>query len=245
MLGACEPDAAAPAVLVEDLEFSWTAAGPPVLAIDRFKLVPGERVFLAGPSGSGKSSLLSLIGGVAEAQRGTVQVLGTDLKALSRRQRDRFRADHVGFVFQLFNLVPYLTVLDNVALPCGFSRRRRQNAERAGGVNAEAMRLLEALNLDDRSLWHRQVTDLSIGQQQRVAAARALIGGPEVVIADEPTSALDEGTRESFLDLMFRECEAQAASLIFVSHDSRLGPLFDRALSLADVNHSSRGHGPA
>ncbi len=107
----------------------------------------------------------------------------------------------------MFNLIPYLSVLENVCLPCGFSQRRKVNAERAGGgVNAEALRLLEHLDMTRDGLLQRPVTELSVGQQQRVAAARALIGAPELVIADEPTSALDADRRMAFIDLLFAEC---------------------------------------
>ena len=191
-----------------------------MLDIDELSVRRGERLFIAGPSGSGKSTLLSLLGGVVVPRTGSVEVLDTNLAAMRGWQRDRFRADHVGFVFQMFNLVPYLSVVDNVTLPCRFSDRRRQRAEsRSTTVDGEARRLLAALELDHDGLLERSVVELSIGQQQRVAAARALIGEPEIVIADEPTSALDEGTRERFLELLFAECERAHTTLLFVSHD--------------------------
>ena len=167
---------------------------------------------------------------------------GTSVSAMPARLRDRFRADHIGFIFQMFNLVPYLSVIDNVTLPCRFSRRRRERAEmRSATPDAEAHRLLGLLGLDRGELVGRVVTDLSIGQQQRVAAARALIGDPELIIADEPTSALDEGTRERFLGLLYAQCAEAGASLLFASHDTRLGGLFDRHVSLADLQHGGSG----
>lgn len=224
-------------VELEKVRFAWTRNSPDVLNIERFEVERGERVFIDGPSGSGKSTLLSLLGGVMTARDGQVKVLGNELSQWSGRRRDRFRADHVGFVFQMFNLVPYLSVIDNVTLPCRFSqRRRRQAAAQSNTVDIEACRLLADLNLDHGELRHRRVTDLSIGQQQRVAVARALIGSPDLVIADEPTSALDEGTRERFLELLFAECAAQRTTLLFVSHDARLGALFERRVSLMQLN---------
>ena len=204
----------------------------------RFELAAGERLFVEGPSGSGKSTLFSLLGGVLRPRKGTVRILGSTISDMPARRRDRFRADHIGFVFQMFNLVPYLSVIDNVTLPCRFSRRRRaQASSQSGTPETAARRLLARLGLDGDELLARAVTDLSIGQQQRVAAARALIGAPELIIADEPTSALDEGTRERFLELLSAQCEEAGASLLFASHDTRLGVKFDRRVSMAEVNH--------
>ena len=203
------------------------------------RLRPRERVFIEGPSGSGKSTLFNLLGGVLSPRAGTVRILGAGVSQMPARRRDRFRGDHIGFVFQMFNLVPYLSMIDNVTLPCRFSRRRRERADaRSGTPEAEARRLLARLGLEHDDLLARAVTDLSIGQQQRVAVARALIGAPELIIADEPTSALDEGTRERFLELLSAQCDEAGASLLFASHDTRLGALFDRRVSIDDLNHA-------
>ncbi len=226
-------------IQVEGLHYAWPKQ-PPLLAIDRFMLGAGERVFLKGPSGSGKTTLLGLLGGVYLADSGTIRLLGEDLARMSSFRRDRFRADHTGYIFQMFNLLPYLSVVENVTLPCQFSPLRRQRAlARHPDLPTAARSLLASLGLSDSSLLSRRVTELSIGQQQRVAAARALIGSPELVIADEPTSALDADTREVFLELLFAECTAAGSSLLFVSHDSSLEPLFDRALSLRDINRAA------
>ena len=222
---------------VEGVCFGWQADGPDVIRVDHFQVYRAERLFVEGPSGSGKSTLLSLLGGVAQPRSGSIRILGHDVGSLRSGRRDRFRADHIGFVFQLFNLVPYLSILDNVILPCRFSTRRMQRAcERDGSVMSAAKRLLEHLELGTTDLLCRRVTDLSIGQQQRVAVARALIGSPEIIIADEPTSALDEGTRERFLDLLFSECMQTETTLLFVSHDTRLGSRFDRRVQLSAIN---------
>lgn len=235
---------AGPVVELSGVRFAWTASAPPVIDIETLRVERGERVFLRGPSGSGKSTLLGLLGGVAVPQAGTVRVLGQDLGALGGAARDRFRADHIGFIFQMFNLIPYLSVVENVTLPCGFSPRRRAGAARAGlSVEAEALRLLEHLDMGDAGLLRRPVTALSVGQQQRVAAARALIGAPDLVIADEPTSSLDADRRAAFLDLLFRECARENAALIFVSHDAALAPLFDRSIAFATINRAG-GHPP-
>jgi putative ABC transport system ATP-binding protein len=224
-----------PAVIeIRELEFGWSADRP-LLRIDRLVIAATERIFVHGPSGSGKSTLLSLLAGVVLPQRGSVRVLGTEIPQLRGAARDTFRADHFGIIFQMFNLVPYLSVVENVTLPCRFSSRRRDQAQARGGAEREARRLLEHLDLSAEADSSRAVTRLSVGQQQRVAAARALIGRPEIVLADEPTSALDADRREAFLRLLFRECESEAATLLFVSHDRSLEGLFDRSLALDDV----------
>lgn len=222
-----------PAIELVDLQFAWPRSAT-VLDVPHLAVARGERVFLRGPSGSGKSTLLGLVGGVLRPTRGAVRVLGTDLAGLDAGSRDRFRGEHLGFIFQMFNLIPYLSVLENVLLPARFSRARHA---RLGGapLREEALRLLSALGLADAALVQRAVTQLSIGQQQRVAAARALLGRPEIVIADEPTSALDAEARDGFLALLLGECRAYGATVLFVSHDTALGGHFDRQVAMRDL----------
>jgi putative ABC transport system ATP-binding protein len=228
------------AVDISELSFSWDGHNP-FLEIERLQLERGERVFIEGPSGSGKSTLLSIIAGVVTPQKGTIRVNGKPISALSRAQRDRFRADHIGFIYQMFNLIPYLSVIENVTLPCRFSRSRRDRAAgRSAGFEAEAMRLLEKLGMGETDVIYKSATELSVGQQQRVAAARALIGSPEVIIADEPTSSLDSDHREAFIQLLFKECDRKQTTLVFVSHDKTLEKLFDLTLRLADINLTGR-----
>ena len=229
-----------PLIELRDLVFAWPGQ-PPLLDIPALRLNAGEALFLKGPSGSGKTTLLGLLGGVSVPAQGRIELLGQDLGGLSQGARDRFRVDHTGYIFQQFNLLPFLSVRENVELPCRFSRSRKARAEqRHGGVDQAASTLLTHLGLGDPAMLARRADSLSIGQQQRVAAARALIGQPELVIADEPTSALDTDTREAFIRLLFDECRAAGASLLFVSHDQSLAPLFDRHLSLADLNRAAK-----
>ena len=224
---------------LQDLRYRWPGAAADILQIDHLLLAPGAAVFLRGPSGCGKSTLLSLLAGVLQADAGAVRLLGQDWAALASGARDRRRADHVGYIFQQFNLLPYLSVLDNVRLPLRFSPRRAQRAASAAqaGVDA-AEQLLERTGLP-RSHWHQPAGALSVGQQQRVAAARALIGSPEVVIADEPTSALDEPLREAFMALLLHSCAAAGSALLFVSHDARLAERFARAIDLPTINRAA------
>jgi putative ABC transport system ATP-binding protein len=225
---------------LSNVGFAWPGQ-PELLDIDSFTLLRGESLFLKGPSGSGKTTLLGLLGGVQKPQRGRIELLGQELSQLSAGARDRFRVDHTGYVFQQFNLLPFLSVRENVELPCHFSKLRANRAVQRHGSVAEATRaLLAHLGLQQAELLQRRAGELSIGQQQRVAAARALIGQPELVIADEPTSALDTDAREAFLELLFAECRDAGSSLLFVSHDQSLARLFDRNLSLAELNRATR-----
>jgi len=225
------------AIEIRDLRFRYPGAAADCLDIGTFQAETGARVFLYGPSGSGKSTLLGLIGGVMQPQQGTLNILGNNLAHMGPAVRDRLRADHIGFIFQQFNLIPYLSVMDNVLLPCRFSPRRLQRALASGGALVdEARRLLFHLQLENMEC--TPVTQLSVGQQQRVAAARALIGKPEIVIADEPTSALDTDRQAAFLDLLLQECSEANAALIFVSHDRRLAVHFDHEISLPSINQA-------
>ena len=193
----------------------------------------GERVLLLGPSGSGKSTLLNLVCGVLAPIAGRIEVLGIDLGALTGAARDRFRAAHFGILFQMFNLLPYLSAVDNVLLPLGFAPERRRR-----GGDGEALRLLARLGVADVA--DEPAARLSVGQQQRVAAARAMVGAPEIVVADEPTSALDTDTQDTFLALLFAELDRTGSSLLMVSHDPRLRPRFDRVVPLAEIARYGR-----
>lgn len=219
---------------IRHLRFAWPG-GPTLLSIEQFAIAPGERVFLFGPSGSGKSTLLNLVAGTLTPAEGSIHIAGEAITGRPEHVRDRLRADRLGVVFQMFNLLPYLSVRDNVLLPCRFSARRRERAlARHGSLARAADHLLASLGLGAPGIADRPAANLSVGQQQRVAAARALIGEPALVIADEPTSALDLDAREAFLGLLFDECRTAGAGLLFVSHDHSLKRMFDRAIALSD-----------
>lgn len=220
---------------LEDLRFRYQA-GPEVLDIASLEVPRGRSVFLHGPSGSGKTTLLGVIAGVlVPTAAKTVRVLEHDLLTMSPGARDAMRGHDLGYLFQLFNLLPWLSVIDNVTLPVDLHPARRARLDGATPRQA-AQGLLDRLGLAE--FLDRPVSDLSVGQQQRVAAARALIGRPRVVIADEPTSALDTDRRDAFLELLFQECAAAGATLLFVSHDLQLGNRFDAQLSLPELNRA-------
>jgi putative ABC transport system ATP-binding protein len=239
------PVSALDIVAMSGVRFAWPGRGGFTLTIDRFALRRGERLLLIGPSGSGKSTFLSLLAGIVTPQAGTISVLGTDLAKLRGAARDRFRGEHFGIVFQMFNLLPYGSVMDNVLLPLSFSRARRQRASAGGSVEAEAARLLDRLGLEAELVRGSSAANLSVGQQQRVAAARALIGAPPIIVADEPTSALDRGRQQIFLDLLFDVVAEAGATLIMVSHDESLAPRFDRVVPLTSIARIGRGGEPS
>jgi len=219
-------------VEIANLNFCYR---PPkvVLEIAELAIAKGEKIFLYGHSGSGKTTLLGILAGVLKANEGSVKILGQDLTQMSGPARDALRGAHIGYIFQMFNLIPYLNVVENVTLPCRISQERERRLNGRSRED-EAKSLLERLGIGE--IASDNVVDLSVGQQQRVAAARALLGAPELIIADEPTSSLDEDHREGFLQLLFDQCRDLNSTLIFVSHDRRMMPLFDRAISLTEIN---------
>nr|WP_289852689.1 ATP-binding cassette domain-containing protein [Stenotrophomonas maltophilia] len=210
-----------------------------VLDVPRLWIEQGSSVLLRGISGSGKSTLLGLLAGVLLPGKGSVEVAGHALQTMRGAARDRFRADQLGVIFQQFNLLPFLSVRDNIALGLRFSRLR--SARISGPLDAEIARLLQALQLDP-ALMPRRAGTLSVGQQQRVAAARALIGRPALLLADEPTSALDREAATAFLQLMSAQCQAAGTTVLVVSHDHSLQPLFDRTIALSQINQAGAGH---
>lgn len=224
----------APAVEIRNLRFAYRR-GPEVLDIPEMLVPRGERVFLHGPSGSGKTTLLGIIAGVLVPTSGDVAVLGHSIGQLSPGERDTLRGEHLGYLFQLFNLLPWLSVIENVTLPVQLHAARRARLE--GTTPDDAARALLG-RLDLAEFVDTPVAELSVGQQQRVAAARALIGRPELIIADEPTSSLDADRRDAFLELLFAECATAGSTLLFVSHDLSLGARFDRRISLPEVNRA-------
>ncbi|MDQ4423187.1 MAG: ABC transporter ATP-binding protein [Thalassolituus sp.] len=215
-------------VILQDLIFSHREHDT-LLNIPRWEVASGEKVFLEGESGSGKSTLLNLIAGILPPTSGQIALLGERLERLNQRQRDRFRAGNIGYIFQQFNLIPYLNAIDNILLAQEFSNKV------TGNGFARAQELLEQLQLPE-SVWRLPGQSLSIGQQQRVAIARALFNSPRLILADEPTSALDQKNRKAFMEILMDLCDAYQSTLIFVSHDPTLASDFDRIDVLGDIN---------
>jgi len=222
---------------LDDVQYRWPGRTSFGLPVPNLTLAPAETVLLLGESGSGKSTLLSLICGTIIAQSGIVSVAGNNIASLSAGKRDRFRAETIGLIFQQFNLLPFASVQDNILLPLQFAPMRRK---RVPVLVAEAERLCRALGLPSDIMTVRAGA-LSVGQQQRVAAARALIGTPQLIIADEPTSSLDATTQATFLQLLFAQSRAHDTTLLMVSHDARLSSQFDRVIQMADIAQTVRG----
>lgn len=198
-----------------------------VTHINHWQVSQGERVFLHGPSGSGKTTLLNLLAGVLLPESGSISLLGQDFSSMSAKKRDRFRAQHIGVVFQQFNLIPHLTVLQNIELAAFFAGNKQD-------IAATAKQLITELNLPANILG-QQASTLSVGQQQRVAIARALINRPEILLVDEPTSALDADARDAFMQVLLTLCESANSTLLFVSHDPALASYFSTQQALTDI----------
>jgi len=218
-----------PALSISDLAFQFDAETGPILKIKSWQLDRGKQVFLQGASGSGKSSLLTLLAGLQVPTMGEVRVLGTTISNLSNHERDRFRALNIGVVFQQFNLIPYLSVMDNILLAAKFGETE------GSSVRQRATELLSRVNLK-AELFERKSIDLSVGQQQRVAIVRALINYPALLLVDEPTSALDKANRDSFLTLLLEVLAENNCAMVFVSHDSDIGKYFSNRIELSELN---------
>jgi putative ABC transport system ATP-binding protein len=195
----------------------------PLEALD-LEVRRGEFLALMGPSGSGKTTLLNLLAGIDSPSTGSLRVAGVELAGRSRRELTRWRADHVGYIFQLYHLVPVLTALENVELPLLLSPLARRERHR------RAQAALERVGLGDRL--HHVPAELSGGQEQRVAIARAIVANPPLLVADEPTGDLDREAAGHILTLLRELAERHAKTIVMVTHDARAAAAADRVLHL-------------
>ena len=228
---------AKPVLKLRKVFFRWPGRSSFSLSLADLTVSYGEKLLLLGASGTGKSTLLSVISGTLLPDQGSVEIAKTEITNLSASARDRFRAEQLGVIFQQFNLLPFGSVADNILLPLRFAPIRRNRVKDA---KSEVARLCAALGLPV-DIGREKASSLSVGQQQRVAVARALIGHPPLIIADEPTSALDINSQDAFLDLLFTQAQTQGTSVVMVSHDERLGPRFDRILNMEEIAEFKRG----
>ena len=224
-------DLNAETIRLDSVRFYWSKNKDFKIFIPELKISEGEKVLLLGESGSGKTTLLSLVSGFLSPISGDIYLNEKNINSLSARSRDQYRSDNIGIIFQQFNLLPYANVIDNVILPLYFSKVR---ASKIINQKETAVNLCKSLRLPD-TVTDMQANNLSVGQQQRVAVARALIGNPSLVIADEPTSSLDSDAQNIFLDLMFSQIEKNNSSLLMVSHDISLSSYFDRVIDINEI----------
>tara|TARA_B100000029_G_C17499073_1_gene932008 strand:+ start:185 stop:907 length:723 start_codon:yes stop_codon:yes gene_type:complete len=216
---------------LDSVRFYWPKNKDFKIFVPNLKISKGEKVLLLGESGSGKTTLISLICGFLEPRSGDIYLNEKNINNLSARSRDQYRSDNIGIIFQQFNLLPYANVIDNIILPLYFSKVR---ASKIINQKKTAIDLCKLLRLPD-TITSMQASNLSVGQQQRVAVARALIGNPSLVIADEPTSSLDSDAQNIFLDLMFAQIEKNNSSLLMVSHNTSLSSHFDRVIDINEI----------
>lgn len=202
-----------------------------ILDIPHFQVAAGEQVVLVGESGCGKTTLLHIIAGISKPTKGMVMVDGWDIVLLTEAERDKFRAERIGYVFQTFNLLPGFTALENVLLSMKFTGRSPDVAR--------AMHLLERVGLKER-VTHRPPM-LSVGEQQRVAVARALANRPKLILADEPTANVDTGHQQQIIDMIRETCREEQISLILVTHTPDVAKQFDRVDRLEQINRLAAG----
>lgn len=218
-------------VKIESLRFQWSKNNNFKIFVPKLEVGRGKKVLFLGESGSGKTTLLSLICGFLEPLSGSISINDKIISDLTSTNKDAYRSDNIGIIFQQFNLLPYANVIDNIILPLYFSKQRSKKVENK--INA-AMNLCGQLRLPE-SILNQKASNLSVGQQQRVAVARALIGSPSIIVADEPTSSLDTEAQELFLDLMFDQISKNSSTLLMVSHDKSLTNYFDQVIDINEI----------
>jgi len=217
-------------ISVENLKYSLGDNIKFRLNIKKFILNKSDSILIYGESGAGKSTFLNLLSGTLNPQEGSINILGTNIAETSSSIKDKIRGDHFGIVFQTFNLLPYITVKNNILLGKAYSNRKQSISN-----NDEVKTLMDNLSLNYKELIDRKAYELSIGQQQRVAVARALIGKPEIIIADEPTSALDKDNQNEFINLLFKSLDENEQGLIMVSHDQKVSNKFKTVKNITEI----------
>ena len=223
-------------LLLENVEKSFVEPNGellPILDIPRFSVESGRQIVLWGPSGCGKTTLLHVVAGISRPDVGVVRVDGVDVARLSEVGRDRLRADKIGYVFQTFNLLPGFSALENVLLGMTFARGRNDPVR--------ARKLLDRVGLAARV--HHKPATMSVGEQQRVAVARALANRPKLLLADEPTASVDAANQQHVIDLIRQSCDEENVTLLVVTHAAEIAEQFDRVERLDEMNRVGKGNG--
>ncbi len=218
---------------LKNIEMTYDDNGTKInaLKVKSIKVDDGEKVAFIGSSGCGKTTLFNLISGMITPTKGNVLVEDTDITTLTESERDLFRANHIGYIFQDFNLFPDFTVLQNVVLPMSFSKRYKKEE-----MEKEALNMLKRVGLDNKK--DQKVKTLSGGERQRVAIARAIVNKPNVILADEPTGNLDFKNGAKIMDLIIQIAKEEKATLLVITHNNSQLDLFDRSINIEELNEA-------
>ena len=220
---------------VEKLKFNWEKKNSFNLNISKLVIKNNEKVVLLGESGSGKSTLLNLISGIVSPNVGKILINGIQITSLSAKEKDAFRNNNLGVIFQKFNIIHYLSPISNILLPCYFSSIKKNTID---FYKYRAVDLGKSLSIEKNILFQKNSKDLSVGEQQRVAIIRALINFPKIILADEPTSSLDKKNKNKFLKLLFKICKQEKTALLMVTHDNSITKYFDKTIILENIKSS-------
>ena len=226
------------AINIDDLSLKYQ--GSDCLDIPSLAIEQGETILLFGENGSGKTSLMKILSGLIKPDSGSVSVLGHQLTTMTAKKTCQFRADYIGHIFQELNLIPYLTAMENMVLPCGFSNYKARNISTAGHTGEyEAYTLMAKLKCEDPSRLRKEADQLSKGLQQRVAIVRALMGKPRLILADEPASAMGAYSRKLVYNLLTTWAREHGSTLICISHDEEANAFFDRQINMKEINRNA------
>ena len=220
------------AIEINDLLFEWKNKKQFSLKIKELKIQNKKKIIIFGRSGSGKSTLLNLISGILSPSSGTLCVKNIEINQLSQKKKDQFRANNIGVIFQQFNILDYLSPLQNILLPCFFTQFKKHDKKY---FYNRTFHLAEKLNIKKNILYQNNSKNLSVGQKLRIAILRAIINKPYLILADEATSALDEINKNDFINLLMNLCNEEKVTLLMASHDTSLKKNFDMSINLEKI----------